>query len=144
MSATNTSSTRSSGARRRRQTTSAAASPPAAAIAAQGMRSAGTGGGELVGGLTNSMSIRGPVTVAGGLPFPSVKASVNTKLPAPASGAASKLIPKTTEPPGAMEGSVQLYRLPWLVRANERSSELSRGPVGLVALSQAIPAAERV
>ena len=87
------------------------------------------------------MSIRGPVTVAGGLPFPSVKASVNTKLPAPASGAASKLIPRTTEPPGAMEGSVQLYRLPWFVRGNEPLSEMNRGPLGIVVLSQPIPAA---
>src|SRR5437867_12517435 len=86
------------------------------------------------------MSIRGPVTVAGGLPFPSGKASVNTKLPAPASGGASKLIPKTTEPSGAMEGSVQLYRLPWFVRGNEPLSEMNRGPLGTVVLSQPIPA----
>src|SRR6266705_2344019 len=83
---------------------------------------------------------RRPGGEVGGLPFPSVKASVNTKLPAPASGGASKLIPKTTEPSGAMEGSVQLYRLPWSVRGNEPLSEMNRGPLGTVVLSQPIPA----
>ena len=51
------------------------------------------------------------------------------------------MIPRTTEPPGAMEGSVQLYRLPWFVRGNEPLSEMNRGPLGIVVLSQPIPAA---
>src|SRR5205807_3613627 len=62
-------------------------------------------------------------TDAEGLPFPSVNSSTKTKLATLASRADPKVIPRTRDSPGAREGIVQLYRLPWLDRGIEPLSD---------------------
>src|SRR5207253_8241196 len=88
-----------------------------------------------------SMSYRWTVTDAEGLPLPSVNSSVKTKLATRASRADPKVIPRMRASPGAREGIVQLYRLPWLDRGIEPLSDRKAGPLGKVVLSQPVPAA---
>src|SRR5438034_1379483 len=142
MPATNTSSISTSELRRRHRKTSAIR-PPATAAAASthAARSVGVGGTVPVAGAMNSMSIRGPETDAEGLPFPSVNSSAKTKLATLVSAADPKVIPRRRASPGAREGIVQLYRLPWLDRGIEPLSERKAGPLGKVVLSQPMPAA---
>src|SRR5438309_6623874 len=142
MPATNTSSISTSELRRRHRKASAIRPPAtAAATSAHAVRSVGARGAVPVVGAMNSMSIRGPETDAEGLPFPSVNSSVKTKLATRASRADPKVIPKTRASPGAKEGIVQLYRLPWLDRGMEPLSERKDGPLGKVVLSQPMPPA---
>src|SRR2546421_5963986 len=128
---------------RRRNRKASATNPPAtaAATSAQTVRSVGAGGAVPVVGAMNSMSIRGPETEAEELPFPSVNSRVKTKLATPPSAADPKVIPRTRTSPGARDGIVQLYRLPWLDRGIEPLSDRKDGPLGKVMLSQPMPAA---
>src|SRR5213078_1185529 len=140
MPATNTSSISTSELRRRHRKTSAIRPPAtAAATSTHAARSVGVGGTVPVAGAMNSMSIRGPETDAEGLPFPSVNSSAKTKLATLVSAADPKVIPRRRASPGAREGIVQLYRLPWLDRGIEPLSERKAGPLGKVVLSQPVP-----
>src|SRR5256886_5636075 len=142
MPATNASSISTAERRRRHRKASAIRPPPtAAARSAHAVRSVGAGGAVPVAGAMNSMSIRGPEAEAEELPFPSVNSSAKTKLATPASAADSNVIPRTRASPGAKEGIVQLYRLPWLDRGMEPLSDRKDGPLGKVVLSQPMPAA---
>src|SRR5256714_14839313 len=141
MPATNTSSISTSELRRRHRKASAIRPPAtAAATSAHAARSVGVGGAVPVAGAMNSMSIRGPEADAEGLPLPSVNSRVKTKLATRASRADPNAIPRTRASPGAKEGIVQLYRLPWLDRGIEPLSDRKDGPLGKVVLSQPMPA----